>query len=99
VIANHMVVAPTGAAIRFAERLRNFIARCCRPADLKWHLDQIALYCVDQMTRAYGEPIRICAIPPEQQQHVWHIGNPYRYLLEDDRFRRYATPFGERTAD
>ena len=99
VVANHIVVAPTAGAARFAERLRNFVARRCTANGLKWHLDQIALYCVLEMTRTYGEPLRIGSIPLLLQSRIWHIGNYYRYLLDDERFRRYAVPFGARAAE
>jgi len=93
IVANHVVVAPNESAMRFAERVRRFIALHCTRAELKWHLDQIALYCVLEMTEAYGEPVRFASIPGELQQRIWHIGNFYRYLLDEERFRRHAAPF------
>jgi hypothetical protein len=95
VVANHVVMGTSPAALRFAERLRAFIMRRCKLSTLQWHLDQIALYCVLTMSEAYGEPVRFAPITIELQQRMWHIGNFYRYLLDDERFRRYAQPFSD----
>jgi len=93
VVANHVVLAASAPALRFAERVRNFIARRSALPDLKWHLDQIALCCVREMCIEYDEPVRFVPIPPALQERIWHIGNFYRYLLADERFQRHAAPF------
>ncbi|MCC6532789.1 MAG: tetratricopeptide repeat protein [Burkholderiales bacterium] len=92
IVANHFVITPSAAAVRFAERVAGYIALRSTRSQLRWHLDQIALDSVLRMNELYGEPLRVVAIPPELQQRVWHIGNFYRYRLEDERFRRYARP-------
>lgn len=92
VIANHLVLAPTPVAIRFARRLATFIAQRATVAGLKWHLDQIALYCLVKMTERYAPNDRIGWIPHQLLTRVWHIGNPYRYQLDDARYQRYASP-------
>jgi len=99
VVANHVVVAPSAAALRFAERVRRFVARHENLADLKWHLDQIALYCVREMSGTYGDAVRFASIPAALQERIWHIGNFYRYLLADERFQRHAAPFVARPSN
>jgi hypothetical protein len=89
VIANTVVAHNTRRAQAYFAAVSNFIRYFAARAELFWHVDQIALYCVLVMMQRFSEPPAVAPIGQGEEMPVWHIGHLYDFRLHEERFARY----------
>lgn len=92
IIANIIVANPTPAAIAYFSAVSNYALATLEREPDSWLVDQTALYCVLAMMRRFSREPAIAWLAPDAADGLlWHIGHAYEHLLDDPRYRKYAT--------
>ena len=92
IIANIIVANPTPAAIAFFSAVSNYALATLEREPDSWLVDQTAMYCVLAMMRRFAREPAIAWLAPDAAEGLlWHIGHAYEHLLDDPRYRKYAT--------
>ena len=92
IIANIIVANPTPAAIAYFSAVSNYALATLEREPDSWLVDQTAMYCVLAMMRRFAREPAIAWLAPDAAEGLlWHIGHAYEHLLDDPRYRKYAT--------
>ena len=92
IIANIIVANPTPAAIAYFSAVSNYALATLEREPDSWLVDQTAMYCVLAMMRRFAREPAIAWLAPDAAEGLlWHIGHAYEHLLNDPRYRKYAT--------
>ena len=93
-VANVIVANPTAAARRYLTIVGNYALHYLEREREAWLVDQTALFCVLKMMERYAQPpaVKWFAWPTGfAPPCLWHIGHAYDHLLDDPRYRKYAS--------
>lgn len=88
--AGFVVAHPTPGATRFFNLVKNYILHFTHQAEMNWHLDQIAIFCVLKLLERFDKPPSIKTINEAVAGLLWQIGNLHDEKLQDERFTRYS---------
>jgi hypothetical protein len=85
-----IVANPSHRSASYFGLVRKYLLDFAGRGIMPWHLDQVALYCVNRMLQRFATAPRIGWLPRSVSGCLWHIGHNYDRSLGDPRFTRYS---------
>jgi hypothetical protein len=88
--AGVVVANPNPSSMGYFKLVRRYLLDFAGRGTMPWHLDQVALYCVNRMLQRFASAPDIGWLPKAVCDSIWQIGHNYDWLLKQPRFTRYS---------